>query len=97
MAAGFWRASPGVMAGNYEFIRVELSENGSSIVEAGTGAVHPLRIASDQISVLGGFTVHATGTTDVLLDFDAEASLRHLGNGGWLLTPVISQVSQTSN
>jgi hypothetical protein len=88
-------ATADVAAGQYEFIRVELSEAGSSIVEAGSGEVHPLSIASDEIKVNGGFTVHANGTTDVLLDFDARASLRHLGNDRWLLTPVISQVSQS--
>lgn len=79
-----------VPAGEYEFIQVELSEEGSSVVEAGTGDTFPLVIASDEVKVLGGFTVADNGTTTVLLDFDAAASLRHLGNGEWLLTPVIS-------
>jgi hypothetical protein len=33
----------------------------------------------------------------VLLDFDAAASLRQLGNGDWLLTPVISLANVTQN
>lgn len=79
-----------ITAGEYEFIQVELAEAGSSVVEAGTGDVFPLAIASDEVKVLGGFTVGEGGTTTVLLDFDAAASLRRLGDGDWLLTPVIS-------
>ena len=86
-------ATAQVGAGTYEFIQVELAENGSTVVDAATGGEFPLRIASREIKVLGGFTVNDNGTTDITLDFDAEASLRHLGNEGWLLTPVISQAN----
>ena len=86
-----------VTAGDYEFIQVELSEDDSSVVEEGTGTEFPLSIASDEIKVLNGFHVNANGTTEILLDFDAEASLRHLGNGEWMLTPVISQANASVN
>jgi hypothetical protein len=86
--------SADVQAGDYEFIRVELSENGSSIVLEGSTEELPLSIASDEIKVQGGgFTVNDDGTTTVLLDFDAKASLVQQGNGQWLLTPVISLVN----
>jgi hypothetical protein len=89
--------SASVPAGAYEFIQVDLSEDGSSITEAGTGDEFPLQIASDEVKVLNGFTVNDDGTTDVLLDFDAAASLRHVGNGSWLLTPVISLANGGGN
>jgi len=79
-----------VQAGTYEFIQVDLSEEGSNVVLEGSSEELPLAIASDEIKVLGGFTVDENGTTTVLLDFDAQASLRQLGTGDWLLTPVIS-------
>jgi hypothetical protein len=41
--------------------------------------------------------VNQNGTTELLLDFDAEASLRKLGNGEWMLTPVIIQVNASAN
>lgn len=87
----------GVAPGDYEFVQVELDADGSSVVEVATGETKPLAIASEEIKVLGGFTVAADGTTTILLDFDAQASLRQLGNGDWLLTPVISlaNVAQT--
>jgi hypothetical protein len=78
-----------VAAGDYEFIQVDLSEEGSSITEAGTGDEFPVHIASSEVKILNGFRVRENGTTNVLLDFDAAASLRHLGDGSWLLTPVI--------
>ena len=86
-----------VTAGDYEFIQVELSEVGSSVVEEGPGTEFPLSIASDEIKVLNGFAVNPNGETDILLDFDAEASLRKLGNGQWMLTPVISQANASAN
>jgi len=79
-----------VEPGTYEFIQVELDPDGSTVVEEGSGDIFPLAIASREIKVLGGFTLQEDGTTTVLLDFDAAASLRLLGNDDWLLTPVIS-------
>jgi hypothetical protein len=90
-------ALAGVAPGRYEFVEVELDESRSSVVEKASGATRALRIASDKIKVVGGFEVPADATTVVLLDFDAAASLRQLGNDQWLLTPVIAQVSASSN
>ena len=50
----------------------------------------PLRIPSQEIKILGGFRVDDDGTTTITLDFDAERSLVKLGNGEWLLKPVIA-------
>jgi len=52
-----------------------------------------VQIASQEIKVLGGFTVPEGGDLTVTLDFDLSKSIQHLGNGKWLITPVILQVS----
>lgn len=78
-----------VEPGDYEFIMVELDEAGSSVVDAATNEELPLKVPSEKIRVLGGFTVAPDATTTVLLDFDADQSLKRRGNGEWLLEPVI--------
>ena len=83
----------GVPAGDYEFVQVELDQSRSNVVVKATGDIEPLKIASEQIKVLGGFTVPEGGDLAVTLDFKADESLNQLGNGDWLLTPVITQVS----
>lgn len=77
--------------GRYEYIRVDLDQDRSYVVELATGAQLPLQIASEEIKVQGGFEVFATDTTRLTLDFDAAQSLRLKGNGNWLLVPVIVQ------
>ena len=77
-----------VALGDYESLRINLDEQQSSIVEG--GMTLPLRIPSQEIKILGGFRVDDDGTTTITLDFDAERSLVKLGNGEWLLKPVIA-------
>ncbi len=79
----------GVGAGSYEFIMVELDESRSSVVEGPVPVTKPLKIPSQEVKVLGGFDVMASGETTVTLDFDASKSLHQEGNGDWLLEPVI--------
>jgi hypothetical protein len=86
-------ATADVPPGDYEFVQVDLAADGSSVVESATELKVSLALASDEIKVLGGFTVAADQTTTVLLDFKASDSLRQEGNGTWLLTPVIVQAS----
>lgn len=75
--------------GEYEFIMVELDQSQSFVVDAETGTEMALQIPSEEIKVLGGFEVLEDMTTTLTLDFDAEQSLIKLGNGNWLMTPVI--------
>lgn len=79
--------SHAVEAGDYEYIMVELDEMHSSIVVGHLDM--SLRIPSAKIKVLGGFEVADGGTTTVTLDFDARDSVQELGNGAWLMTPII--------
>ena len=80
-------AEDNVTAGDYEFIRVELDQSRSNVIVSGEAL--PLKIPSEEIKVLGGFVVPTGGFTNILLDFDADKSLVKLGNGNWLLKPVI--------
>lgn len=79
--------SHAVEAGEYEYIMVELNEIGSSIVVGHLDT--SLRIPSEKIKVLGRFEVTSDATTTVTLDFDARESVQQLGNGTWLMTPII--------
>ena len=76
-----------VEPGEYASLRINLDQERSNVVEAGEQL--PLRIPSEEIKILGGFSVRDDSVTAVTLDFDAEASLVLLGNGEWLLQPVI--------
>lgn len=80
-------AEDNVTAGDYEFIRVELDQSRSNVIVS--GETLPLKIPSEEIKVLGGFVVRTGGSTNIVLDFDADKSLVKLGNGNWLLKPVI--------
>jgi hypothetical protein len=77
-----------VEPGEYASLMINLDQEQSNVVEA--GEERPLRIPSQEIKILGGFTVSEDGVTTVTLDFQAEESLVKLGNGDWLLTPVIT-------
>jgi hypothetical protein len=76
-----------VEAGEYEYIMVELDEMHSSIVVGHLDM--SLRIPSEKIKVLGPFEVDEDATTTVTLDFDALESVQQLGNGAWLMTPIV--------
>jgi hypothetical protein len=77
-----------VEPGDYVSLTINLDQERSNVVEA--GEERSLRIPSEEIKILGGFAVGDDGVTIVTLDFDAEKSLVLLGNGEWLLTPVIT-------
>lgn len=80
-------ASGLVPAGEYEFVRINIDEGLSHLVV--NGMEKSLKIPSEEIKILGRFTVGGESTTVMTLDFDARASLLRLGNGGWLLKPAI--------
>jgi hypothetical protein len=76
-----------VAPGAYEFIHVEIDAGQSYLVEKGVRK--PLQVPSEEIKIVGGFTVDEDHLTTLTLDFDAKASLVRLGNGEWLLKPVV--------
>jgi Domain of unknown function (DUF4382) len=76
-----------VTPGDFEYIRINIDASRSNIVE--NSVQKPLRVPSEEIKVLGGFKVDENHLTTLTLDFDAEASLVSLGNGGWLLKPIV--------
>ena len=80
-------AAGAVEPGTYEFVHINIDERRSSLVEK--GLQKSLRVPSEEIKILRSFAVAADHTTTLTLDFDAKASRARLGNGEWLLQPVI--------
>lgn len=76
-----------VEPGAYEFIHINIDARRSSIVEKGVREL--LQIPSEEVKILGHFTIDDDHRTTLTLDFDADESLIRLGNGEWLLRPVI--------
>jgi hypothetical protein len=80
-------AAGAVDPGEYEFIHIDIDEDRSYLVERGERK--RLQIPSEEIKVVGGFTIDDDHVTTLTLDFDADKSLLRLGNGGWLMRPVV--------
>ena len=80
-------ATGAVDPGDYEFIHINIDQDRSYLVE--NGVRKPLRVPSQEIKVVGGFSIDDDHTTTLTLDFDADASLNKLGNGDWMLRPVV--------
>jgi hypothetical protein len=79
-------------AGHYTQLRLVLTAGGNSVVPTG-GAEQPLLTPSavqSGIKLIHPFTVGADQLVDLVLDFDACKSVVQLGNGGYLLKPVIA-------
>jgi hypothetical protein len=84
-----------VPPGDYEFIHINIDERRSNLVEK--GVQKSLRVPSEEIKILGGFEVGDDQMTTLTLDFDASASLLRLGNGDWLLRPVVVKTGQRAD
>jgi hypothetical protein len=76
-----------VDSGAYEFLHINIDESRSYLVE--NGVRKPLRVPSQEIKVVGGFEIDDAHVTTLTLDFDADASLNKLGNGDWMMRPVV--------
>ena len=85
-------------AGTYSQVRLVLSPNGggtpaNSVVLAGQTVEIPLRTpsaAQSGLKIVRPFTVAPNALVDLVIDFDACRSIVALGNGGFLLKPVLS-------
>ena len=80
-------ATGAVDPGDYEFLHINIDQDRSYLVE--NGVRKPLRVPSQEIKVVGGFSIDDDHTTTLTLDFDADASLNKLGNGDWMMRPVV--------
>ena len=76
-----------VDAGEYEVVHINIDQDRSYLIE--NGVRKPLRIPSQEIKVVGGFEIDDDHVTTLTLDFDADASLNKLGNGDWMMRPVV--------
>jgi hypothetical protein len=84
-----------VEPGRYEFLHINIDEGRSHLVER--GARKSIRIPSGEVKILGGFAVDTDHKTTITLDFDAKSSLLRLGNGEWLLRPVIVMTGNSTS
>ncbi len=86
-----------VPAGSYDQIVLVLGEGSNVVVD---GVSHPLKVpggAHRGVVIEGDFSVPDGGTADVLLDFDAEQSIKKIGNGQYMLMPRIRMVQAESS
>jgi hypothetical protein len=88
-------AAGAMPSGDFEFIHIDIDASKSFIVV--NGAQKALQVPSEEIKVLGGFKVDDQHMTTLTLDFDAQASIVTLGNGGYLLKPVIVMAGNTTS
>lgn len=86
-----------VPAGEYEEIVLVLGEGSNVVVD---GVTYPLRVPGGEhrgIRIRGDFDVPDEGTANVLLDFDADRSIKKIGNGQYMLQPFIRMVEGESS
>ena len=80
-------AAGDVAAGQYEYVEIRLDESRSNIVE--NGVTRAVDIVDETIRISHLFNINENVQTVITLDFDANASLTQLGNGNWVLSPVV--------
>jgi hypothetical protein len=87
-----------IPAGNYTQVRLVLSANQGSVpanslvLDGGTVEI-PLRTpsaAQSGLKIIRPFTVQPNTLVDLVIDFDACRSIVALGNGGYLLKPILT-------
>ncbi len=82
-------AASAVPAGHYTQLRLKLGQGSNVVVD---GVTYPLNVPSGMASgfkVMGSFDVIPGGVVSMQMDFDAAKSVSQLGNGSWMLSPVI--------
>jgi hypothetical protein len=77
--------------GDYRSINILLDEGNTWLIES-DGDSFDVKVPSSRIKVIANFNVTAGQVTDLVLDFDAAASLIKTGNGTYILRPVIHQL-----
>jgi hypothetical protein len=88
-------AAGAVTPGDFEFIHINIDKSKSFIVV--NGGQKSLQVPSEEIKILGGFTVDENHVTTQTLDFDAQASIVTLGNSEFLLKPVIVKTGNNTS
>jgi hypothetical protein len=81
-------------AGSYDMIRLVVED--SNVVVAGTSL--PLKVPSGStrgVQLKHSFVVVEDGHTELLIDFDAQASVHQEGNGDYIMNPVLSVKRET--
>ena len=76
-------------AGHYDQLRLVLGDGSNVVVN---GVTYPLTVPSGMSSglkLIGSFDVVEGETRELTLDFDAAHSIHHIGNGKYMLRPVV--------
>jgi hypothetical protein len=89
-----------LLANNYDFpvgkinqLRLILGDSNTVVIDSVN--TYPLRTPSAKqsgLKVSVNATIKSTGKTEILFDFDAQASIHEQGNGQFMLKPVIKVV-----
>jgi hypothetical protein len=93
-------------AGHYTQVRVVVSsatlyfDNNSlsptpcaANIAAPAGRSAPISVPSGDLRLNREFDLSTSGTTAILLDFDGNQSVKDMGNGSYMMTPVITVAS----
>ncbi|MBU6509338.1 MAG: DUF4382 domain-containing protein [Gammaproteobacteria bacterium] len=88
-----------VLAGNYQWIRLDIDPANSYIVTS-TGAKYPLTIPSGSqtgLKLVSGFTIAQGGVADFVIDFNLRGSVTQSNAGGtvsYMLTPALRLINE---
>jgi len=82
-----------LVSGNYTQIRLEVFRV-EIVLDDGKSTILPAKLPSGKLKFVHPFEIDGNQTTEILLDFDAEASLHVTGKNEYMFKPVI-KVSTT--
>lgn len=92
-------ANQELSAGRYEWLRLEVDDGRSYIVEDASGGIDDIavRVPSERgLQLSGGFVILAGESTDVVMDWDAQKGLANpVGQPGYILKPSIRLIDMS--
>lgn len=86
--------------GSYQQVRLDLKPNAGSAppyensVVTDDGVEHPADVPAAGVKIAHGFSVVDGTLTEIVLDFDADKSVKQRGNGDYFLEPWITAVTR---
>jgi len=86
-------AQASLQAGHYNQIRMPIVSGRIVVTENGVDVEYPLDIPSSEVKIPVQFEIVSGGTTQIILDFDAEKSIHVVKKGkndGYQLRPVVN-------
>ncbi|MFH1210458.1 MAG: DUF4382 domain-containing protein [archaeon] len=77
-------------AGRYTQVRLNVDKATVTI----NSTQYDLEVPSDKIKLVKGFTIEDNKTTTITLDFDAQESIKAIGNDKYILRPTVKIVQE---